>query len=288
LVGEEPDSDEPEEPWRRELGRRKGDEKGYYSRKGAEKGNKGDEKGYKGKGQPGKGRKGPQGHATAFGTMWAGWGPTGGQAAETDMKENDGNSDFMLMLFCAMLVLFGMGLASRTIRRPLARMLRGIAFLIDEGAVSAQVVFEPFSALHEAEDSASVRAMPARAEAEIRPRTRCMRKAAAHARDRAAGEPFTPVETLDQGSQSLDIKQQRHCLQHQSHGHDMRTQTRWLVDSGCGVDMGTQTVDKNFWLGKVTVYELNALEKDQGLQTTGLKQDLIWRIEQHRASLAGR
>jgi hypothetical protein len=93
---------------------------------------------------------------------------------------------------------------------------------------------------------------------------------------------------VDQSSQSLDIKQQRHWLQHQSHGHDMRTQTRWLVDSGCGVDMGTQTVDKNFWLTKMTVYELKTLARDQGLQTTGLKQDLIWRIEQHRASLAGR
>jgi hypothetical protein len=71
----------------------------------------------------------------------------------------------------------------------------------------------------------------------------------------------------------------------------MRTQTRWLVDSGCGFDVGTQTdraVDKNFFLGKMTVYELKTLAKDQGLQTTGLKADLVARLEKHRASLAGR
>jgi hypothetical protein len=285
-VGEDPDS-EPEEPWRGELARRKGDEKG---RKGDEKGRY-EDKG-KGKGKPSKGRKGPPGHAAGFAALWSGWGLTGGQAAEMDKQEDDGHSDFALMLFCAMLVLFGMGLASRTFRRPLARMLRGIAFLIDDGAVRAQAILEPFNALHEAEDSASVRAMPARAEAsDIRPRghmTRCMRKAAARAQG-STGLPFTPVETVDQGSQSLDNKQQRHWDQHHCHGRDMRTQTRWLVDSGCGVDVGTQTVNKNFTLTKMTVYELKTLAKDRGLLTSGVKEDLIWRIEQHFASqlLAG-
>jgi hypothetical protein len=101
--------------------------------------------------------------------------------------------------------------------------------------------------------------MPPRAGFEDTLRKRGTRRDAAPAR-------HTEPATTEQGTQSL---------------------TRWIVDSGCGIDVDTQTVDKYFWLDKMTVYELKTHCKDEGLQTTGLKADLIWRIAQHRANLAG-
>jgi hypothetical protein len=277
-------------PWRRELAQRKGGEKGY---KGGEKGRyKGGEKGRddkgKSKGKPSKGWRGPTGYAAGY-TAWSGWGPTGGQAAETDKNENDGGSDYMLIFFCIFLVLVGMGLASRAFRRPLARLVRRIAFIIDDGVVRAPALLEPFNALHVGSDSAAVRAMPARAEeSEVRSRA-CGARSAAAREPGFTGERFSP-STVDQGSQSLNDNQQRHWDKHHCHGRDMRTQTRWLVDSGCGIEVSTQTVDKNFTLRRMTVYELKTMAKDHGLQTSGLKHDLVLRIEQHLASqlLAGR
>jgi hypothetical protein len=257
------DESDPDQPWQRELARRKGDEKGFQKGyQGGYKGQKGADKGYQGyKGkEPTKGRKGQGGKAAAYGSMWMGWGATGGNAAETDLKENgDEHSDLMLLIFCIMLVLMGMGLASRAFRKPLARILRWAASLIDAGDVSARVVLEPFCTMHE-QDPASVGAMPPRAGFEDTLRMRGMRRDAAPAQGFEGGSAM-PI-TAEQGTQSLTI-------------------------NGCGLDVGTQTVDKHFWLDKMTVYELKTHCKDQGLQTTGLKADLIWRIAQHRANLAG-
>ena len=50
------------------------------------------------------------------------------------------------------------------------------------------------------------------------------------------------------------------------------------------VDMATRTFTwpgKHFMLDQMTVYELKTMAKDHGLLTTGLKADLVWRIEQH-------
>jgi hypothetical protein len=125
--------------------------------------------------------------------------------------------------------------------------------------------------------------MPQRAGFEDTTRLRGTRRDATPA-ESSTGEPVKPT-TADQGTQSLNDNAWRHWEKYQCHMKHMRTQTRWLVDSGASEDIGTQTVDKNFWLDKMTVYELKTHCKDKGLPTTGLKAELIWRIEQHRANL---
>jgi hypothetical protein len=290
-VGEDESDRDP--LWEQELARRKGEDEGFNKGfgkglskggyKGGYKGQKGGDKGYQGKKgkDPTKGRKGQGGKAAVFASAWAGWGATGGNAVETDTQENDNTGSWTLLILSVVMMLMGMILASRTFRRPLAGLLRGLASMIYAGDVSASVALEPVRVLHA--DPASAGAMPQRAGFEDTTRLRGTRRDAAPA-ESSTGEPAMPL-TADQGTQSLNKNQWFHWEKYRCHMKHMKTQTRWLVDSGASEDIGTQTVDKHFWLDKMTVYELKTHCKDEGLQTTGLKADLIWRIEQHRANL---
>jgi hypothetical protein len=49
--------------------------------------------------------------------------------------------------------------------------------------------------------------------------------------------------------------------------------------------VSTQTKSKDFKLYSMMVYELKTMCKDRGLPVTGLKADLIYRIEQQNRAL---
>jgi hypothetical protein len=257
------DESDPDMPWQRELARRNGEDKG------SQKGFQGDYNDQKGANkEPAKGRMGQGGKAATYAATWAGWGATGGNAAEMNVQENDDEqkSDLVLLIFCIFLVLMGMGLASRAFRKPLARFLRWTASLVDAGTVSARVVLEPFRAVHE-QDPASVGAMPQRAGFKNSLRMRGTRRDATPARS-LEGEPVTPVLKVDLGTQSSSDS------------------TPGLVGNGAAHSTGPRDICRMFWLERLTVYELKTHCREQGLKTSGLRADLIWRIEQHRANLA--
>jgi hypothetical protein len=284
------DSDDQDPLWQQELARRmaedtqgsdkgseKGSAKGSYKggykgggykgggyKGGGYKGQKGGGKGYQGaKGRdPSSGPKGRGGRGAAFAAAWAGWGAKGGNAAAIEPEENDNSGTWTLIALSIAMMLLGAIITSMTFRRPVARLLRRIASLIDGDTASEAL--GPIRAMHD--DPAVAGAMPQR------------RGSEGTARLRGTRQDATPAE-------------------------HMRTQTRWLVDSGASEDIGpspqtskvdrgsqsvhgmlatvgTQTRSKDFKLSSMTVYELKTRCKDGGLPTTGLKNDLIHRIEQ--------
>jgi hypothetical protein len=166
-----------------------------------------------------------------------------------------------LIAFCIIMMLVGAFITTRMFRRPVARLLRRIASLIDGDTASEAL--GPFRALHA--DPAVAGAMPQRrgSGGTVRLRTQ-----SGWLIDSGAGEDIGP-EPL---------------------GHDPATPSK--VDRGSQsvhgmlATVSTQTKSKDFKLYGTTVYELKTMCKDRGLPVTGLKADLIYRIEQQDRYIA--
>jgi hypothetical protein len=273
LVGDtDPGTGAPLPPWRQTLQHRMGEGKGQFEEKG--KGKKGKPSGKKG------------GWAPSMGYWAAGsaWGAKGGNAARTEAPGVDDEDGWFFTLFCIMMVLIGVGLASRAFRRPLARVLHMIAHLLDDGAVRAFVssgtsvgtnpALSPNSAgglslAHggaprisvgsQAVQAPSARAMPSRTEL-IADNIAFKRQRSQ--RDDAASVPATSDQTTQIGMVSWG-------------------RVRDHVDKS---DKGTQCGAAPIVLQSMTCYELKAMAKAHGLMTSGVKADLVGRISGHLAS----
>ena len=103
--------------------------------------------------------------ATGFAAAWGGWGARGARMGADEIASED---DWFLTIFCIIMVLIGVGLASRPVRTRIARFLRWLAQLIDGEEVRAHVMIE--SRVYFLDTSvpapADARALPERKETE--------------------------------------------------------------------------------------------------------------------------
>jgi hypothetical protein len=247
----------------------------------------------KGKGKKGKpsGKKGGWAPSMGYWAAGSAWGAKGGNAARTEAPGVDDEDGWFFTLFCIMMVLIGVGLASRAFRRPLARVLHMIAHLLDDGAVRAFVssgtsvgtnpALSPNSAgglslAHggaprisvgsQAVQAPSARAMPSRTENPLEDTT-FKRQRQLHASfERQQRHDASAPATSDQSTQIATVSWGR---------------VRDHIDRS---DKGTQCSPATVELHKLTVYELKTMAKANGLLTTGLKAELVERISGYLAS----